>query len=674
VIKPILGKPLLALHLERVQRAQNIDRLIVVTSTDPSDDALVEICKTIGVECFRGSLEDVLDRFYQAALPYEPDHVVRLTGDCPLADPAIIDEVITFHLEGNYDYTCNFVPPMFPDGLDVEIVRFSALGECWHETELPSDREHVTEFVLRQPERYRQGHFKGQTDLSHFRWTVDHPEDFELIRTIYEALYPRNPAFTTQDVLDLIAGRPELATLNTGHIRNEGMIKSLRDDEKFRRRQGLAKSMALQDRAKKRIPGLSQLLSKRPDMFSYGVWPGYFSRAKGVEVWDLDGNRYVDMSIGGVGANILGYADAEVDARVTSVIRDGTSSTLNGPEEVELADLLCELHPWAEKVRFARTGGEIMAVAVRIARAFTGRDAVAFSGYHGWHDWYLAANLGTENALGEHLIGGLKPTGVPRALAGTAFPFRFNQLDELEAIARKVGDNLGAIVLEPIRNFPPTPEFVQGVRAIADRTGAVLIIDEISAGFRLNTGGAHLQFGFAPDLAVFSKALGNGYPIAAVIGRGDVMEAAQSTFISSTYWTERIGPTAALAMIEKHRRENVAAHLRVIGEAIHAGWNKAAEATGLAIHTYGLPQIGGFGFDVEQGAATRAYFTQLMIDEGFLATTAFYAMYAHREEHVTTYLAAVERAFARIVEAHRQGNLEQMLDGAPASEGFRRLN
>jgi glutamate-1-semialdehyde 2,1-aminomutase len=178
----------------------------------------------------------------------------------------------------------------------------------------------------------------------------------------------------------------------------------------------IQKSLETQRKAQILIPGMTQLLSKRPDMFAPGVWPGYFSKAKGVEIWDLDGNRYIDMSIAGIGANVLGYADPDVDAAVRSAIDAGVSSSLNCPEEVELAELLCDLHPWADMVRYARTGGESMAIAVRIARAYTGKDKIAFCGYHGWHDWYLAANLGTENALGEHLLPGLSPIGVPKGL------------------------------------------------------------------------------------------------------------------------------------------------------------------------------------------------------------------------------------------------------------------
>jgi glutamate-1-semialdehyde 2,1-aminomutase len=338
----------------------------------------------------------------------------------------------------------------------------------------------------------------------------------------------------------------------------------------------------MQDRAKKLIPGMSQLLSKRPDRFSSGIWPGYFSKAKGVTVWDLDGNAYIDMSISGIGANILGYADPDVDAAVVNAIAKGTSSSLNCPEEVELAEILCELHPWADMARFTRAGGEAMAVAVRIARANTGRDKIAFCGYHGWHDWYLAANLGTENALGEHLLPGLDPSGVPKCLKETAFPFRYNRLDKVDKIVSEHGRELAAIVMEPTRGQEPEQEFIKGVRRLADQTGAVLIFDEISAGFRLTTGGAHLAlFEIRPDMAVFSKALGNGYPIAAVIGIERVMQSAQGTFISSTNWTERIGPVAAIATIKKHRDLNVAKHLIALGEMVQKGWRNLAERHGL---------------------------------------------------------------------------------------------
>ena len=436
----------------------------------------------------------------------------------------------------------------------------------------------------------------------------------------------------------------------------------------------LSKSLSMQERARKRIPGMTQLLSKRPDMFSLGVWPGYFKKAKGVEVWDLDGNKYIDMSISGIGANVLGYADPDVDAAVMKAIANGTSCSLNCPEEVELAELLCGHHPWAEMVRYSRTGGESMAIAVRIARAHTGKDKVAFCGYHGWHDWYLAANLGTENALGEHLISGLSPAGVPRGLGSTAIPFRYNHLDDLESIVASNKNELGAIIMEPIRNEEPQPGFLEGVRSVADEAEAVFIIDEISAGFRLNTGGAQLVIGdVTPDIAVFSKALGNGYPIAAVIGKADVMQSAQKTFISSTNWTERIGPTAAIAMIKKHKRVDAGKHLIWLGEQIQLGWNEIARKHDLAIEVGGMKPLSHFAFTHEKEQAMKAYFTQLMLEQGFLASNLYYAMYAHTEGHVRSYLEGVDTAFVEIACSIEQGDIDKKLTGKPSSVGFKRL-
>lgn len=435
----------------------------------------------------------------------------------------------------------------------------------------------------------------------------------------------------------------------------------------------LNKSLAMQEKAKKLIPGMTQLLSKRPDMFSLGVWPGYYQKAKGAEVWDLDGNRYIDMSIGGIGATILGYADDDVDGAVINAIKSGVATSLNCFEEVELAELLCDIHPWADMARFTRSGGEAMSVAVRIARAHTGKDKVAFCGYHGWHDWYLAANLATDSALDGHLLPGLDPCGVPQALRGTAFPFAYNDINALREIASNHGDEIGAIVMEPIRGEKPNDEFIKGVREIADEIGAVLVVDEISAGFRLNTGGAHLLLPLEPDIAVFSKALGNGYPIAAIIGKSSVMSSSEKSFISSTCWTERSGPTAALAMVKKHQAMDVSKHLITLGEKIQLGWKQLAEKHGLNITVGGMPPMGYFMFHCEDATSIKALFIQEMLERGFLATTLCYVMYAHQEEHVEAYLTAVDEVFAELAVTIKTGDVSEKLAGAPSTQGFKRL-
>lgn len=426
-------------------------------------------------------------------------------------------------------------------------------------------------------------------------------------------------------------------------------------------------------RAKSLIPGGTQLLSKRPEMFLPDQWPSYYSEAKGVEVVGLDGRRYVDMSIMGIGACILGYADPDVDAAAHTAIDRGVACTLNAPEEVELAELLCDLHPWADMVRYARAGGEAMAMAVRIARAHTHKDKIAFSGYHGWTDWYLAANLGDAAALDGQLMPGLAPAGVARGLKGSALPFHYNRLDQLQAIVRENRDSLGVIVMEPRRDEPPQAGFLEEVRRIATEIGAVLIFDEITTGFRMTAGGIHKLLGVDPDIAVFSKAMANGYAMSAVIGRAEVMEAAQSTFISSTNWTERIGPAAAIATIRKYVRERAEKHITRIGAMVMTGWNETARLHGIPIHTSGLDSLCHFSFTHQDDASLVTLFNQLLLERGYLAFNQFKPALAHQESHVRGYLKAVDEAFGEIAEALSANDVAKRLKGPVVRRGFYRL-
>jgi glutamate-1-semialdehyde aminotransferase len=349
-------------------------------------------------------------------------------------------------------------------------------------------------------------------------------------------------------------------------------------------------------------------------------------------------------------------------------------TTLNTPAEVELADLLCDIHPWAEMVRYCRSGGEAMAIAVRIARAATGRDVVAFCGYHGWSDWYLAANLAADDALDGHLLPGLEPKGVPRGLLGTALPFQYNRIEELEAIASERGREIAAIVMEPFRYQGPAEGFLEKVRGIADRLGAVLVFDEITSGWRHHFGGVHLRLEVEPDVAVFAKALSNGYPMGAVTGRRSVMDAAQTSFISSTFWTEAIGPTAALAAIEKMRR--IKAHELVgrSGRAVQDGWLAVAAKHGLDIAVTGLPALCTFSLDyAEKSLPLVTLLTQCMLERGYLATNAFYGSCAHDEGTVARYLEALGETFGVLRAALDADDVERRLKGPVAHAGFRRL-
>lgn len=433
------------------------------------------------------------------------------------------------------------------------------------------------------------------------------------------------------------------------------------------------KGQALYKKAKKLIPGGTQLLSKRPENFLPVLWPAYYEKAKGCDIWDLDGKRYRDMSHMGIGACILGYADKDVDGAVERAIRNGSMTTLNCREEVELAELLCDIHPWAKKVRYARTGGEAMAIAVRIARAKTEKDIVLFCGYHGWHDWYLSANLADNRSLDGHLLPGLEPAGVPRGLRGTALPFNYNDIDSFMRLIENYNGKIAAVVMEPIRNYSPEKGFLEAIRKVAADSGIVFIFDEITSGWRLNFGGAHLGFKVNPDMAVFAKAMSNGYPMAAVIGKKDVMDAAEETFISSTYWTERIGPVAALATIKKLRKLDVPAYLEEMGRIVQGGWRKAAKKHNLNITITGTAPLGHFSFNYDEPLVLKTLFTQEMLGKGFLAAPAFYASYAHKKKDVDEYLEALDGAFKIIASGMKKGGPEKYLKGPVCRSGFKRL-
>lgn len=424
-------------------------------------------------------------------------------------------------------------------------------------------------------------------------------------------------------------------------------------------------------RAKRVIPGGNMLFSKRPELWLPDQWPAYFQRAKGVHVWDMDGRQLIDMLFA-VGQSTLGYGHPEVDAEARKIIDDGNMSSLNGPEEVLLAERLVELHPWAEMVRFARTGGEANAVAVRIARAASGKDKVAFCGYHGWHDWYLSANLGDTSKLGGYLLPGLDPNGVPRNLAGTMLPFEYNDLDALRALI--AGGDIGVICMEVSRNFGPQNNFLHAVRKLATENGIVLMFDECTSGFRQSFGGLHKFYGVEPDLAMFGKALGNGYGITAVVGRRAVMEAAQSTFISSTFWSDRLGPAAALKTLEVMERVRSWEQITATGQRIMAGWQQLADRHGVGISVSGLPALATLVFQGPRALDYKTLLTQEMLQRGYLASSIVYATTVHTPEVVDGYLEALDAVFGLIRQCEDGRDVHALLRGPVCHAGFKRLN
>ena len=630
VLAPIIGRPALGHLVDRLGRAVTVDEIVLAIPDSSENDSLADFAVEAGLRCVRGSERDVLDRFRQAADAAAADYVVRITGDCPLVDPGLVDTCVSTAIDGGFDYASTGVG--FPDGFDVEVFAVSALDRAAREAEDRYDREHVTPF-LRRDEANRTTVIDAADGLSGWRVTLDEPEDLEVIRSVFEHF--GDNLFTFDDVTDLMSSRPELFTPNMGVRRNEGA--------------SMGTGQKLWQRATRVIPGGNMLLSKRPEMHLPRGWPAYYSRSSGCRVWDLDDNELIDVGLMGVGTNILGYGHPKVDAAVHRVIDAGNMSTLNCPEEVALAEKLVGLHPWADMARFARSGGEACAIAVRIARASAGRSAVAFCGYHGWHDWYLSANLAANSALDGHLLPGLEPAGVPREMAGLSRPFAYNDLDALESIL--LAGDVGVVFMEVVRSSEPEPGFLEGVRSLADQHGAVLIFDECTSGFRRTVGGLHLSYGVEPDVAVFGKTLGNGYAISAVVGREAIMQAAQDTFISSTFWTERIGPAAAVTALEVMEEENAPDRVNRIGLDVRRRWIELGHEVGLPVETGGVPALGSFSIRGMDPVVVKTFVTQEMLARGFIAGTVLYASIAHDDEVLDAYIEALTPVFQQIADS-----------------------
>ena len=435
----------------------------------------------------------------------------------------------------------------------------------------------------------------------------------------------------------------------------------------------MGKGQDLYKKAKTLIPGGTMLLSKRPEMFLPDNWPSYFSKAKGCKIWDLDDNELVDMSIMGIGTNTLGYGHHEVDNAVLETVKKGNMSTLSCPEEVYLAEKLVEMNPWADMVRFARSGGEANSIAIRIARAASGKDKVAICGYHGWHDWYLSANYNTGDSLSGHLLPGLNPSGVPKALKDTVLPFHYNNFDELLELVEN--NEIGVIKMEVVRNFGPENNFLQRVRDLATRKNIVLIFDECTSGFRETFGGIYKKFGVEPDMAMYGKTLGNGYALTAVVGKKSVMEAAQISFISSTFWTERIGPTAALATLKVMEEIKSWEIITSIGKKIQEGWRALANSHALEIEISGIPSLSTYSFKSPNALAYKTLIAQEMLKKGFLASTNFYASIAHEEIYIEKYFNELDKVY-KIISKCESNNLDinKILEGPICHNGFKRLN
>ena len=369
-----------------------------------------------------------------------------------------------------------------------------------------------------------------------------------------------------------------------------------------------------------------------------------FSKSKNINVWDLKGNRYLDMFCA-VGTSILGYNNKNINSSVMKTIKKGNLTSLNCPEEVFLAKQIVKHHPWASMAKFTRGGGEANALAIRIARSNTTKKNVAFCGYHGWHDWYLSANLDSKKNLDQHLMPGLNYEGIHDSLKNTSFPFPYNNFDYLLNLIKK--KNIGIIKMEVMRNLEPQNNYLQKIRKICNEKKIILIFDECTSGYRENMGGIHLKYKVNPDIAIFGKALGSGYAINAIIGKKKIMKKAENTFISSTFWGERVGYTAALSSIREFKRLKIFKKIEENGKLIKSIWLKFSKKYNVPIIISGRNSILSFEF-VSNHSERKTYFTQEMLKNKILATNLIYITIFHEKKNIKKYIKVLEQIFLDI--------------------------
>ena len=642
--------------LKRLAKSKLLNTIIIATSKNKANRQLIKLLKSKKINYFVGSEKNVLERYYKAAKKFKLDTIVRITGDSPLIDPILVDSFIKKFISNKIDYLADTFKETYPDGMDIEVFNYKSLKSSFLAKGDNYAKEHVTP-IIRDNSKYKKKFKKYHKDYSFLRLTLDEKEDLECIKKILNYFKP-NLFFSLKDIINLYHKNPKIFKVNSKIKRDEG--SKLSTGQKFWRR------------AKKSISGGNMFLSKNPDMFLPNFWPSYYQKAKGCSVWDLDNKKLTDFALMGVGTNLLGYARSEIDNEVKKAIDKSNMSSLNCPEDVILAEKLIELHPWADHAKFARTGGEANAMAIRIARTYSKKENIAVCGYHGWHDWYLAANLSKRDDLKSHLLPGLATNGVLKKLKNTVFTFMFNDLKKLESLIKN--NNIGVIIMEVSRNYLPKNDFLKKVRDLANKNKIILIFDECTSGFRETLGGIHLKYQVNPDICMFGKALGNGYAITSIIGKRKIMEKASDSFISSTFWSERIGYVAGGKTLEVMEKTKSWEYVTKLGREIKKSWIEIGKKYELPLEIFGIDALPSFAIKSKNFLKYKTLISQEMLKANFLCSNAVYVCTSHDKKILQKYLNKIDKVFLKIKECEEGRNINDLLDGPVCKSQFKRLN
>lgn len=656
--------PMLWHFLERVKKSKHIDNILVATTKEKRDDAIYDFTRRNGYLSFRGKEHDVLDRFYTAAKEFKAETVVRVTPDCPLICPEIIDKVIREYLKGGYDYVTNTLVYTYPEGCDVEVFSFKALERAWQKARGLSDRENVTPF-LRNSSYFRLKNVESEdpVDPNKHKWSVDTAEDFNFVSQVYKYLYKKGKNFNLKEIMGLLKTHPEIQNINSKAIVNEGYYRSLLKNPLIRPSNlNIRRSLLLRKKAEDLIPGCSQTFSKGPTQFVQGVAPVFAEKAYGSHVWDVDGNEFIDYAMA-LGPIILGHNYPAVVNSVKRALKYGNTFTLPHRLEVELAELICRVVPYAEMVRFGKNGSDVTSGAVRVARAYTGRDKIACCGYHGWQDWYVATT--TMNK------------GVPESVKKLTLTFEYNEIETLERLFSRNPKQIAGVIMEPVGVVEPQDGFLEKVRDVTHKNGAVLIFDEVVTGFRLALGGAGEYFKVYPDLACFGKAMGNGFPIAAIAGKRAIMKLFTEVFYSFTFGGEISSIAASLATVNELKAKNVIPYIWEQGRKIKDGYNVLVRDLGLERYTgcIGLPPRTVITFKDRKGDTDlllKSLFQQECLRRGILFTAGHNICFSHSNKDIDYTLRVYCAVLKIIKEAIRKNIVNKLIKGEPVTPVFRK--
>ena len=654
--------PMLQYQIERLSRLKKSLMVGVVTSAASADDKIAKLCENIGTYCYRGSGFDLLSRYYCAAEEINAETIVRVTSDCPLIDPKIVEDLLQIYLNNEHDFVSNTepLPTTYPDGMDVSIFSFKSLKKSYEEALKPSEREHVTFYITNNPKKFKLYKLDLKNDLSKYRLTVDYKRDLLLIRKIFDVFKEKKIYQPGLSYIINVIDNNSLFKVNEGHRFGEGWISSFeRDKEKNNFEGKLSKPLELKKtnyawkKQIKYIPGGAQTFSKMPNAYCEGSSPKLLYRGKGGHVWDLDDNEYCDFVLG-LGPIILGHCYKEVDKAYSECAANFFSTpSLGHPLEAKLGEKLSEIIPSAEMVRYGKNGSDATAGAVRLARGITGKEIIGCSGYHGWQDWFM----GQTN----------RNRGIPKAIGELTKSFKYNDLNSIENIFENNKGNVAAIIMEPMCAEFPEDDFLKKVKSLCEINSALLIFDEVCTGFRMDIGGAQTLLGVTPDISCFGKAVSNGYPISIIAGKKKYLKEFEDIFFSFTFGGELPAIAAALKTIEILIEKDVCKEIIQKGNLFLKNFNLIAEQLGIdymrAIGHGSWPKYEISDYKNFSSEQILTLFQQELIKRNILTRSSPFICYQHSNSDIELFLNAAKKAMIVVDNSISKGNLMDNIVG-----------